>query len=281
LQAVLLAAAESTRAFEMSDAVLSWTEVNSRKRGETAEWDELTRLVSQWRGRPVFISLEGLIRYDPVRMSQALAEALPEAHILVTTRAPDTYLRSAYSHAIVTGSGIDAARYARKFGGKSFPSTHNIVAIKEAYGKAFAPDAVHFLPFELLRDDQSAFLDRISALFGMNLAEHTGAVASGRKISPPDSYLALLLRSNMHLAAVDPEWTESAEWRTLLRISADAVASAKGVWPHLEFRARELNLTYEPPRISEEMRQTLKVMQAPLRELPLYKPYLAEYGLAE
>ena len=279
LQTVLQAAADSSRAFELVHGqARTWTTANSSAADDKIAWSELTQLLSQWRERPIFISLESLIAFDHELMAKALAEAVPGAAILVTTRAPEGYLRSSFGHAILRGRHLSSEAFARKFARGGMTRTHDLVSVKRAYSAAFGPGAVHFLPFEYLRSDQSGFLNAVSALIGIDLAPHVASVLEGRKVTPPDAFLALAQRANEKISTFDKEWLRSEEWQTLLRMSADAMAEAKDLWPIVEDRTRRLGLSLQMPDFPDDLLAEFQAMQAPLRDLAVYQPYLESYG---
>ena len=279
LQGTLAAAATRTGTFSFQhESVKAWTRANSRKAAEDADWKGLTALLSEWRDKNVSVSLEALISFDHERMSAALVEALPRAIVLVTTRSPTGRMQSGYAHVIRAGHPMRPEKYIRKFLESRKARSNDLKAVAGAYGKAFGRELVRFVPYELLRDDQPAFLDEVSRLCGVHLGDYVVAMRNPR---PPDFYLALLRRVGEQLSALDRDWADSEECKTFLKISSHSTAFAKELWGSWERRLAELKLTFERPELPPEALAEFNELNSPLRDLPLYRPYLAEYGFAE
>jgi hypothetical protein len=63
-------------------------------------------------------------------------------------------------------------------------------------------------------------------------------------------------------------------------MSADSLSQAKELWPILERMVKPLGVSYESPVMPGKLHKKFRHMQAPLRNLPIYQPYLKQYGLA-
>ena len=116
LQSIMRTASDATRSFELVHGqARAWTSANSHLPASKVDWDALTPFMAQWADRNAFVSMESLISFDHEHMARALARALPHAHVLVTTRSPAGYLRSAVSHAIRSGRRVTPKKFARNF----------------------------------------------------------------------------------------------------------------------------------------------------------------------
>ena len=272
--------AEATGAFEvLHGQPLAWSHVNSRLAPEDVDWPGFVELMSEWRGKDVFVTLETLIRFDHERMAESLGEALPGATILVTTRSPEGYLRSSYSHAIRKGRNYEPDQFGVRYTRNSMAKTHDFASIQKAYTKVFGPGSVRFLPFELVRDDLATYLGEIARLCGLSTEALFAGIPENRNVGAPEFFLALVKHANMRLWETDAEFADSKEWKAFLRMSADSLSEAKELWPVFERMTRPLGVSYEAPDVPEKLRKRFARMQAPLRELPIYQPYLKQYGL--
>ena len=147
--------------------------------------------------------------------------------------------------------------------------THDLVSLTAAYTAAFGPGRITLLPFEMIRDNQPAFLAEIATIFGLDLAEYAAATPQGRNYSPPDFFFGIVQHASERLEETDPEWIASPAWRALLKISAHSTGYAKDLWPQLERRTRRLGIAYKSPNVPPDVLEELKVKLSPVRALPL------------
>jgi hypothetical protein len=275
LQGTLLKAAEATAAFIVVHKELkSWTHANSRKPTPEVDWKGLSQTVAQWRGQNVVVSLESLISFDHQRMAEALAETMPHATILVTTRAPGDRIQSDYSHSLRIGRLIKPDRFVEKALRSRRARSNDLRSAAEAFGARFAA-GIRFLPFELLRDNETAYLDEMTALCGVDLHPYRVIVRNAR---PPDLYLALVQRVSEQISRLDPNWAHSKECKALLQIAGHSTAYAKEFWPHWEKKLAGFALEFENAEMPATLLAEFATLNEPVRDLPVYQPYLRDYG---
>jgi Sulfotransferase family len=252
--------------------ISGWTKSNPAGDTNTINFADAREMFSQWRDCDVFTSLETLISYDHERMAGAIFAALPEAKILVTTRAPDGYLRSSYTNFIRKGGADRPQQFARNFAHKNMHRTHNLAVLQQAYGA----ERVCFLPYELILDDPEAFLTVAGEWFGADFVPFI--LESGRNVSPPLAFLEVVRRLNKRLSKIDPGMLERPEWRQMLLIATRSVGQADELWPDIDRQLSQIDVLADSPELPADLWPQFRSMAAPIEKLPLYLPYLAAYG---
>lgn len=96
------------------------------------------------------------------RILHALA---PEARIVIVLREPKAWLVSYYKQFIKFGEHRPMKVYCRRFSGH-LVQTYSVDFLAELYGSLFGRDRVFVLPFELLRVDETGFLDLLGGIVG-------------------------------------------------------------------------------------------------------------------
>ena len=238
---------------------------------------DIAAMLPQGEG-PTLATHEGLLVLDPDRLAAMVAGAWPDARILVTTRAPEDYLASSFNNNSFGGRHGTAAEFAASFARGHMRLSHDLDRVARAYGEALGEGRVHFVPYELLRDDPDAYLAHLSRLIGADLAPQGGAAPVN--VSPPAAFLALQRQFNAMVAARAPGIVETPEWRHFMVAANHAAGSAKGLdgWLAGRLRGRG-DLPDGMPMLPEGALGRLAQTMTVLRDLPLYRPYLAHYGL--
>lgn len=255
----------------------AWAKPLTWKSATDADYATLAGILPSDEQRPAFASLEALIMHDPTRMAEAVRKVWPDAQILVTTRAPRDYLLSSFNNNSMSEGG-EAASFAERFGRRHMRRSHDLDGVARGYGEAFGADRVHFLPYELLRDDKAAYVARLESLLGVSMSEHLPQ--DRLNASPPTPYLFLLRRINAMLERRAPDVLESADWQNFIYIANYGAGSA----PNLDAYAAEYlqghsGVTDALPRLSLEVEKAIAGQMRILAGLPLYAPYLRAYGV--
>ena len=256
-----------------------WINANPINNGDNPiDYRSLENILKEGRGRHAIFTHEGLIMYDPKKLSAVIKAALPDAKILVTFREPNSFLMSQYKHHVLNG-GIEApevfsARYCRKVLFKLL----NVSRVMNAFANAGLKDQLTLLPYEWQRDDYTAYLKFMSEYCALDLAKyHPGYVVNK---SPGPQFNELLRRLNTALQSVDPKLLKNAEYSRFIRIASMSSAQAPELKYIFDAYYDQLEIEYELPVVPEKFRAKFSERMNPLRDIDAFKPYLAEYGLA-
>lgn len=258
-------------------SIAKWVQGVKPNAATPADYATFAGLLPAASDRPAFASCEGLMVHDPAKVAAAIRDRWPGAHVLVTTRAPQDYLLSSFNNASMTRHETPAEFVAR-FSRRHLPRSHDFDGVAAAFGAAFGPDHVHFLPFEMLRDDREAYVDRLEALFGLVLRGclRTDALNA----SPPPAYLAIARRVNEMIDERAPEILETPEWRHFMRIANFSAGAAQGLDAYFAdfFRGGFLP-TDALPLLDAATEKQLAGRMTVLETLADYRPYLGLYGV--
>jgi hypothetical protein len=230
------------------------------------------------RSRPSLATCEDLMVADAEGLAAAVARVWPDARILITTRAPQDYLLSSFNNDSFSGSrSVDD--FVAGFTRHHMPRVFDFDRKRAAFEAAFGPGSVHFVPYELLRADPAAYLAEIAAILGVDLAPFVPARPIN--VSPPPEYLFLQRRVNAMIAAAAPEILASREWRGFIRMANFSAGSARGLEQYFaDFFRNAPELAGDLPRLPAAARSRLAAGMQVLRDLPVYQPWLAQYGLS-
>jgi hypothetical protein len=109
--------------------------------------------------------------YDSARTAHRLAEAFPDARILIGVREQADAIYSTYQQYVRNGGGATAEKYMQPRHQAEMPQFRfehweydRLIAL---YQGLFSPDRVLVLPYELLRTNPQDWADRIRGLVGM------------------------------------------------------------------------------------------------------------------
>lgn len=255
----------------------AWAKSLTWRSASDADYATLAGMLPGDEGKPALASLEALIMHDPSRMAEAVRKVWPDAQILVTTRAPRDYLLSSFNNNSMSESG-EAANFAERFGRRHMRRSHDLDGVARGYGQVFGADRVHFLPYELLRDDRAAYVARLESLLGVSLDERLPQ--DRLNASPPAPYLFLLRRINAMLERRAPEIIESADWKNFVYIANYGAGSA----PNLDAYAAEYlqghsEVSDALPRLSAKAAKAIAGQMTVLAGLPVYEPFRRSYGV--
>jgi hypothetical protein len=193
-----------------------------------------------------------------------LRELLPTAHVLIVTRGYASMMLSAYSQYVRTGGTRSFAEICLDT--TSFPDGHpwDYDRVIGLYERAFAPERVLLLPYELLRDRPDAFVAAIEAHLGL---DHSPAPAMRVNAAVERAALAWYPRF-ARLTARHP--------RLHRRYAALAAAGRLAPLARLLQRLFPLRI----PELADIPPQTLlgcRGRAERLRRSPAHRPYLSLY----
>ena len=105
--------------------------------------------------------------------------------------------------------------------------SHDLDGVAAGFGAVFGADHVHFLPYELLRDDPDAFTARLGELIGVAIEPFMPK--DRLNASPPAPFLLLARSVNALIDAQAPEILETNEWRNFMQFAMFSAGNAKGL----------------------------------------------------
>ncbi|MEQ1689472.1 MAG: sulfotransferase [Sphingopyxis sp.] len=203
--------------------------------------------------------------------SKLLSGLFPNAHILLVTRGFRAMALSTYSQTARDGTPSSLEKFCRDITRVNLLDYDAVIAY---YRAAFGADRVIILPYELLRDNPSAFLRKISDIFGMY------------ELAPPPH------RDNPSLSGVEMAWYPR-------------ISGAIRALPLPKQIIHALTRVYDKLCHTNRLRRLIKLLQwvhpiapvgesditdamlsskikapASLRHDPNYQAYLADYFLA-
>ena len=260
-------------------ALKAWGFKHKPKRTTDAGFAELTAILAKGRGKHAIFSWENMVLYPHDQIANAVQQALPNAHILMTTRAPDSYTKSQYRHNVQHGNYVTPQAYAENLAKDHLQRSHDVVSVKAAFEAFGFGGRLTFMPYEALKHDAVTFLSDISALFGLDLEPYRLELPLNQ--SPPPYALELMRRINKALDEQAPDVLNSADFKLYRRMTMMALPRAVDLEGVFEGYVEKHGLEYTLPSLPVEFVDDFKVKMLPLRDLPAYQPYLAEYGLAD
>lgn len=258
------------------EAILTASRGVDRKAANKAIYDVVVAALPKTTALPVFASLETLITLNQKLLAVAVKQAWPDAKILVTTRAPLGYLRSSYNNHAINGGTGGARQFANRFR-RHMLLSHNLDATAKIWTDTLGPDRITFLPFELLRGNQAAYVDFVSDLLGVKLADHMPKEA--RHPSPPPRFLTMLREVNGLLEEEAPDILRNKAWIRFVKTAIAGVAHSSSIVMPITNASDTERGADRLPDLPSGFLQQLATRMTILRSLPLYAPYLAEYGL--
>jgi hypothetical protein len=207
------------------------------------------------------------------RACELLAELFPAAHILIVTRGFRSMILSSYSQYVRTGGqeslGELCGRMRAAAAAKQLPWNYDFLV--GLYRCAFGGEKVIVLPYELLRDDASAFFREITRRLGL--------IEISVPVGRPNSSLSLIElawypRLTRRVRALPlGERGRCKAWEWYMRA---AVTNGLRRPIALMQRLRPLPPVTDAPLRPEQM-QNFRGLATLLREEPLYRPYARDY----
>lgn len=269
-------AAKAGRLLLAHKKLVLWSRSASSRVAQSADYDRLAAVLPDQTKLPVLASCETLIVYDPAQMAAAVGRRWPDAHVLVTTRAPQDYLLSSFRNNSASGYE-EPAEFARRFSEGHMSRSHDLDGLARSYAEALGSDRVHFLPYELLRDDRDAYIDRLEAVIGVKLREFL--LETKVNASAPMAFLLMARRVNALVGAKDPDILRTKDWVTFMRFGEMAASQAPGMEEAYSNFIRGNTIASDAlPRLNRSMLSGLVKRMSVLRGLEAYQPYLERYG---
>ncbi len=234
--------------------------------------------LSAWQGEPDIVGLKNTKLYDVNAYQQKITETLhgiyPQAKVLIVTRGYTSFFQSFYSQYVSGGGILEFDTLQENFGG-FFTSVLQYSYVIDLYRKQFGNENVIVLPYEMLRENPTAFTSLIEEK--LNVQEKFSFTSE--KINP--SLDAKMLHthkvfSNFLFNLIQPfpysfQKVVYSYYITQLRI--------KKPHPFMKFLSRLTSGSVEL-RGLERTLEKLKGQAEVLRHEKLYAPYLKEYLLA-
>jgi hypothetical protein len=198
-----------------------------------------------------------------------LADVFPNATVLIVTRGFRSMLLSSYSQYARSGGEVDLHEIVRAFVEKPDPrqlESWDYDRLIADYRQAFGEEQVIVLPYELLRDDQDAFLRTLAGRLGIK-AMPAARDRLNEALSPVELYW--YPRLTRVLRRVPSRRVRDAYIRAALRNDLRRpIAFLNRLRPGRPFTAASI-----PDELVEAFRGRAEL----LRGNPLYAPYAAEY----
>lgn len=260
------------------DALARCFRGKNRETFASSDYDEFASLLPSSADAPCFASLESLIMRDPREVARAVGEVWPDAKILITTRAPASYLKSSYASNTLAGGQTSSEKWVKRYSEVHMCQSHNLNLAYEVYSSAFGKENIFFLPFELLRDKSEVYIKRVSAIVGVDLSQFTKEERTNS--SPPSIYLFLQRRLSAKIAKHAPEVLNSAEWHSFVRAANHAARSSVHIERYITtLTEHRPELKGNIPDLPAEALNALGTNMTILREFPVYRRYADIYGL--
>jgi hypothetical protein len=197
-----------------------------------------------------------------------LAELFPGGHILIVTRGFASMIMSSYSQYVRSG-GTDSLEELVSDAQAENPWHYD--ALIGMYRQRFGAEKVTVLPWELLRDDPSAFVRQIEARFGLD--HHPPAPQRvNRSLSPTEMRWYPRLAAAVARAPLGPRLRGRVARRLARMSHNNSLAGA----------VRLLQRVAPAPPVSLDLlpAATLEGFRGKARSLagePLFQPYAADY----
>ena len=271
----LIAHAAGEMAYERDD-LWRWHRKHDWKTATDEDYDELSEICARYAGKAAVLSLEGLSMRPPERVMNAVAKGLPKAKILMATRNPRDYLVSSFSNSIISGGTKDVDAFADKFAGH-LKRSHNLTGWQAATNEAFGGRKIRFVPYEMLADKPRAYLAKISAFVDVDFEPYR--IETNRNSTPPGAVLELMRRMNTALEEEPHRLSRMREWNAMKYVLMNATSYATELHGFFERYLEHFDMTFKLDALPPKLQKVTKPLMAPLVELPMYKPYLAAYGL--
>lgn len=277
LQALLLrAAADGAIAAAPLEKWISFREAHPKHTADTDSFQALGTWLSEYRNQPAFLSWENLYQYDGRSLDATIADALPGATILITTRGPEGYLQSLYNNAIINGYTELPDDFAKNISNRLLRS-HNFSKLVSEFSIHHAENRLVFLPYEMLETRPRKYLKHVSELVGVDLSpwfEHRKL-----NVSPKPEWLELLRRISEKLESENSTILDTPEWKLLRFVYSHSNGSAKHQHDFFLRHAAmsDIKLDQEKPRLPADINGRLSDMMSPLKSIPHYGDYLDTY----
>jgi hypothetical protein len=214
------------------------------------------------------------------RVCTRLNALLPDALVLIVTRAYGSMLTSTYAHYVRKGGTLSRPELFR-LGEAGAPERgvedyYDYDAVVSLYERAFGPERVLVMPYELLRDDAGEFVRQLEERLGVassgGLPPRVNVAISLAELTWYPRFSRLVYRAAAPLGRYRYRVVEryvAVLDRLALRKVAEALA-----------RATPPLLNRPPPKISAEVLDRCHPRARRLVARPAYIPYRAEYGAA-
>jgi hypothetical protein len=255
-----------------------WIQANPiSKDGSTPDYEALENIFRAAVGRHAILSHEGLAVYDQTKLAEVIKKVLPEAKILLTVRAPDSFLRSQYKHHVLNGGVDEASTFSDRYCRRLLLKLLNVKRFVNSYAKAGLRGQLTVLPYEWQREDYDSYLDFMTEYCALDLRKHHPSYTINK--SPGPQFNELIRRLNAMLVSKAPDVLKSAEFGLLLRMESMSTAQTPELKGIFDVYYEELRVEYEHPRVPEHMWPKFSEQMKPLRRIKQFEPYLAEYRL--
>ena len=233
--------------------------------------------ISLWEGNAHILGYRGTVPYNYRNYQDVICEMLyrlyPTAKTLIVTRGYTTIFKSIYAE-YISKSGTFTFREILAENPGMLDTLLDYSFVIELYRKKFGPDNVIVLPYELLRDDASAFLSIIEQQ--LNITDKFEFNPGIVNAAPDDKMLYVIRRVSLlvyGLLKPLPPHLGTKLYSRYMKLVVDR---------------RLLNLFNGLSKINnkkisldgiDEMVASMKGKAGIFRNEPLYQPYLKEYLL--
>ncbi len=244
------------------------------------DFDALAELLAPFKDKPAILSWELMHHYDWQSLDEAIARALPEAIILVTTRGPESFLQSNYNNAVINGFSGQTNTFSRQFQ-KSLLKTHDFCRMAEEFERHSNDGRLVFLPFEMLADKPRKYLKCISDLVGIDLSAYFAR--RSLNASPPADLLDLLKKVSAKLDDEQSGLLDTREWYLFKYMAMHAAGYAEELQDYFRRNAAAdgIELDNTLPTVSDDMKARLADRMSILSDLKVFNEYRSLYYLLE
>jgi hypothetical protein len=223
-------------------------------------------------------SHEGLAFYDQAMLAETIAKTLPQAKILLTVRAPNSFLRSEFRYMTRDGRVLDVDVFSKHYTRNMLLKLLDIRRYTDAFEAVGLGEQFTILPFELQGDSHDNYLDLMTTYTGVDF--HKYRPPYHVKKSPDRRFTELNRRLNEMIGKDAPAILKSAEYMRFVNMASIASAQLPNFEENFGHFYEGLSLDTREPEVPAEFWPDLQERLEPLRDLKAFEPYLNEYGLA-
>lgn len=269
-----LAAAAGECVYERT-ALQHWNRDHHPNTATNEDYARLTEILSAYREQPAILSFEKLGMWPPEPFLKAVHAALPGSGILLLTRSPEAYVRDQYWQRLVrTTESVSLEGFVTGFRGH-LRRSHNILGWVKAAKDVYKGNPLKLLPYELMDQNQNAFVAELGAIVGFSLQRYQVAAAP---MSVPSPEAVELLRQVNEAVEAQKETgkTKAVEYKTaFLEKAGNPKALAAFIAPDIaaaEGKLDEIDWSAVLPK-------ALPSLLKPIRPRAPYAAFLDAYGL--
>lgn len=260
-------------------ALAHWARNNRHNnKDRVPDFTALEAILRSSEAHHAVFSHEGLAFYDQRALAETIAKALPRAKILLTLRAPNSFLRSQFRYDIREGRAYNVDFFSQHFTRNMCFKLLDVRRYIDAFSAVGLSEQLTILPFEWQEDAPSDYFDFISDYTGVDF--HKYRPPFHVKKSPDRRFTELNRRLNDMLAQDAPSVLKSVEYQRFVNMASIAAAQLPDFEKNFAHFYEGLDLDTGEPEVPENMWPDLQVRLEPLRHLKAFEPYLADYGLA-